>query len=134
MILLRFMFIGLFGSLLCAELICEVFSFSLSEYLKVLILWFAEVIPGPTQAIIMIFDFSDLETKESLRTKVSLDALNGTWVSEPFFLASKALMHSFNASKLLLISAPSALRFLSFDWVSCALSEPFFFILFSFIF
>ena len=36
-----------------------VFSFNLSEYLKVFIVWFAEEKPGPTQAIIMIFDLSD---------------------------------------------------------------------------
>ncbi len=82
----------------------------------------------------MILDLSDFETKESLRTKVSLEALKGTCVSEPFFRASKARMHSFSASKLLFISAPSALRFLSFDWVSCALSEPYFYLFSVFIF
>lgn len=64
--------------LIYALFICEVFSFNLSEYLKVLIVWFAEVIPGPTQAIIIIFDLSFLETKESLSTKVNLEALKGT--------------------------------------------------------
>jgi len=63
----------------------------------------------------MIFDFSFLETKESLKTKVNLEALKGTCVSFPLFLASKALMHSFNARRLLFISAPSALLFLSLD-------------------
>ena len=71
--------------------------------------------PGPTQAIIIIFDFSDFETKESLNTSVNFDALKGTWVSVPLFLASKALIHSLRANKLLFISAPSALRFLSLD-------------------
>lgn len=46
-------------------------------------------------------------TNESLRTSVNLLPLNGIC---PWSLSS-ALMHSFNASKLLLISAPSILRF-----------------------
>lgn len=78
-----------------------------------------------TQAIIIIFDLSDLEVNESLKTSVSLDALKGTCVSAPLFLASRALIHSFKARRLLLISAPSALLALSLLWVSCALSEPY---------
>ena len=58
--------------------------------------------------------------KESLKTMVNLDALNGTCPD----LESKALIHSFKASKDLLISAPSSLRCLLFDWQSAALSEP----------
>lgn len=50
---------------------------------------------------IHVLDLSPIN--ESLRTCVNLLALNGRW--EPFL--PSALMHSFNASKLLLISAPS---------------------------
>ena len=61
-----------------------------------------------------------------LKTRVNLLFLNGTCCSLfPFaFLASKALMHSFNANKLLLISAPSANLLLLLLWVSVALSLP----------
>lgn len=50
---------------------------------------------------IQVLDLSPIN--ESLRTCVNLLALNGRW--EPFL--PSALMHSFSASKLLLISAPS---------------------------
>ena len=64
--------------------------------------------------------------KESLSTKVSFDVLNGTCCSgfPVVFLASRALIHSFKARRLLLISAPSANLLLLFDWVSVALSLP----------
>lgn len=53
------------------------FSFSLSAYLNVLIVWSAEEDPGDTHAIIIILDFY-LVIKESLNTRVNLEALNGT--------------------------------------------------------
>ncbi len=62
----------------------------------------------------MIFTLSDLEMNESLKTRVSFEVLNGTWASLlDFLFASKALIHSLSASKLLFISAPSALLCLS---------------------
>ena len=74
----------------------------------------------------MIFDIFDLEINESLSTRVSFDVRNGTCCSEfpVVFLASRPLMHSFNARRLLLISAPSARRLLLFDCVSVARSLP----------
>ena len=64
--------------------------------------------------------------KESLKTKVNLLVLKGTWWSllPVCFLTSRALIHSLSANKLLLISAPSANLFLLLLWVSVALSEP----------
>jgi len=56
-------------------------------------------------AIITILELLGFKN-ESRKTMVSLDALNGTCE----LLASRARMHSFSASKLLLISAPSSLR------------------------
>ena len=79
--------------------------FNLSAYLRVLMVWSEEVEPGLMHAIITIFDYRSLKN-ESLSTIVSFEALNGIWL----LFASRALMHSFNASKLLLISAPSNLR------------------------
>lgn len=81
--------------------------------------WSAEEEPGLTQAIITIFELPSFK-KESLSTIVSLEALNGTW--ELFI--SIALIHSFSASRLLLISAPSILLYLLLLCVSYALSEP----------
>lgn len=63
------------------------------------------------QAIIIILDLFDLAVNESLKTNVSLDALKGTCP----YPESIALMHSFKANKLLLISAPSNLLYLLFD-------------------
>jgi hypothetical protein len=54
-----------------------------------------------------IITVRELPTKESRRTSVNLLPLKGIC---PWSL-SRALMHSFNASKLLLISAPSILEF-----------------------
>lgn len=53
-----------------------------------------------------IITVRELPINESLRTSVSLLPLKGMW---PWSL-SRALMHSFKASKLLLISAPSILQ------------------------
>ena len=57
---------------------------------------------------------------ESLSTCVSLLALKGKWAP----LLPNALIHSFNASKLLLISAPSILVWRSELDVSAPLSFP----------
>lgn len=67
-------------------------------------MWSEELEPGLMQAIITILELCGLR-KESRRTIVSLDARKGTW----WLLLSRALMHSFSASRLLLISAPSSL-------------------------
>lgn len=53
-----------------------------------------------------IMTVRELPTNESLRTSVNLLPLKGIW---PWSL-SRARMHSFKASKLLLISAPSILH------------------------
>lgn len=95
-------------------------SFNLSAYLKVFNEWSADELPGLMQAIIIILDLFDLAVKESLKTKVNFEALNGTWP----YPESIALIHSFNAKRLLLISAPSKRLYLLFDYVSYALSEP----------
>lgn len=60
-----------------------------------------ELNPGDIIAIIQVRLLSPIN--ESLKTCVSLDALKGKWA--PFI--PNALMHSFNASNDLLISAPS---------------------------
>merc|ERR1719427_116121 len=57
---------------------------------------------------------------ESLKTWVSLLALNGRWA--PFL--PRALMHSFRARRDLLISAPSILVCLLAELVSAPLSFP----------
>ena len=54
------------------------------------------------QAIITILDLCG-SRNESLSTIVSFEALKGTWELRE----SSALMHSFRASKLVLIEAPS---------------------------
>ena len=61
-----------------------------------------------------------LPIKESLNTKVNLLPLKGVC----FLSWSKALIHSFNANKDLLISAPSNLVCLLVSIVSAALSLP----------
>lgn len=71
------------------------------------------------QAIITILELSSF-IKESLNTIVSLDALKGTCE----LLVLRALIHSFNASKLLFISAPSILLYRLLLYVSYALSDP----------
>ena len=72
------------------------------------------------QEIIIILLLSLLLTKGSLKTWVNLLSLKGTCISEfqEVFLACKALIHSFNANKLLFISAPSAFLVLLLLWVS----------------
>lgn len=92
---------------------------SLCAYLKVLSVWSDELEPGLMHAIITILELYGFR-KESLSTIVSLLALKGTCE----LLESKARMHSFRASKLLLISAPSKRRCRLLLWVSAARSEP----------
>lgn len=71
-------------------------SFNLSAYLRVFKLWFAEALPGLIHAIMITFDLSDFDVKESRNISVSFDARNGTcWA-----LSSIALIHSFNPNKL----------------------------------
>ena len=94
------------------------------EYLRVLRVWSEQKELGLTQAIITIFTAFFFEMKESLKTKVNFEALKGTWTFEFPFFAPKALMHSFKARRLLLISAPSSLLILLLLWVSCPLSLP----------
>ena len=71
-------------------------SLSLSAYLNVFKLWSAEELPGETQAIMTIFEFSPFAWNESLKMSVSFEALKGTWSA----LSSIALIHYFNANKL----------------------------------
>ena len=71
------------------------------------IVWSAFDDPGFVHAIITILDLAE-EMNESLKTIVSFEVLKGTWLD----LASRALMHSFKAKRLLLISAPSSLLYL----------------------
>ena len=62
---------------------------------------------------------------ESLKTNVNLDVLNGTCCSlfPVVFLTSNARIHSFKASRLLFISAPSARRLLLLLCVSLSTAE-----------
>ena len=75
----------------------------LSAYLKVLRVCSHDPELGDIQDIMTV---RELPTNESLRTSVNLLPLKGIW---PWSL-SRARMHSFKASKLLLISAPSILQ------------------------
>ena len=90
---------------------------NLAAYLKVLRVCSHDPELGDMQDIITVREFP---MKESLRTSVNLLPLKGMW---PWSL-SKALIHSFNASKLLLISAPSNLVCLSLSVVSAPRSLP----------
>ena len=69
-------------------------------------MWSADEDPGLMQAIITILEL--LPKNESRSTIVSLEDRKGTWL----LLASKARTHSFKATKLLLISAPSSCCYL----------------------
>jgi len=75
----------------------------LSAYLNVFSVCSHEPVLGDMHEIITV---RELPTNESLRTSVSLLPLKGMC---PWSL-SRALIHSFSASKLLLISAPSILN------------------------
>ena len=61
--------------------------------------------------------------KQSLRIKVNLEALYGTCADPPLPL-SNARMHSFKASRLLLISEDSVRRCRLCDFVSVPRSDP----------
>jgi hypothetical protein len=69
---------------------------SRSAYRRVLRLWSALELPGDIQAIMTTLHLLFLLMKESLKTRVSFEALNGTWSA----LSSIALMHSLSANKL----------------------------------
>mmetsp|Transcript_2395 Transcript_2395/g.7444 ORF Transcript_2395/g.7444 Transcript_2395/m.7444 type:complete len:239 (+) Transcript_2395:651-1367(+) len=84
-------------------------SLTRSAYLSVLRVCSHELEQGDTFAIMTVR--ARLPTKESRRTDVSLDPRNGTCPAS----ISKARMHSFSASRLLLISAPSRRVCLSFS-------------------
>jgi hypothetical protein len=77
-------------------LLSSVWSFNLSAYLRVFRLWSDDELPGEMHAIMITFAEFDLFTNESLKIKVSFEALNGTWSA----LSSIALIHYFKASKL----------------------------------
>jgi len=83
-------------------------SLTLSAYLRVLRVCSQQESDGEMLPIITVLQ---LPTKLSLRTMVSLDWRNGVC----FWSRSRALMHSFSASRLLLISAPSCLVCLSWS-------------------
>lgn len=76
-------------------------------YRRVLTVWSAEVDPGEIQANMTMWELGDLLKNESRNTKVSLDPRKGTWGAP----LSIERIHSFNARRLLLISAPSTLLY-----------------------
>ena len=80
--------------------------FTLSAYFNVLSVFSQLEELGEMFPIIIVLQYP---VKESLKTMVSLLPLKGVW----FLFWSKALIHSFKANKLLLISAPSILVCLS---------------------
>lgn len=80
--------------------------FTLSAYLRVFSVFYDEADEGETFPIMTVLQNP---TNESFKTMVSFDPLKGVCP----FPWSKALMHSFNESKDLLISAPSILVCLS---------------------
>ena len=92
-------------------------SLTLSAYLNVLSVCSLQLEAGEMFAIMVVLL---LPTKESLRTWVSFDPRKGVC----FLSKSRALIHSFKASKDLLISAPSSLVYLSVCIVSAPLSDP----------
>ena len=92
-------------------------SFTLSAYLNVFNVCSQHEFAGETFAIIVVFE---LPVNESFNTYVNFDPLNGVC----FLSKSSALMHSFNASKLLFISAPSNFVCLFVFIVSAPLSLP----------
>ena len=85
------------------------------------IVWSAEDAPGETVAIIVVL--ARLDVKQSFRIKVSFDARYGTCLAEPRLL-SRALMHSFRASRDVLISELSVLLWRLWDFVSAPRSLP----------
>ena len=81
-------------------------SFTLSAYRNVFIVFSQLLSVGEQHAIITVFESF---MNESRKTKVSFDYLNGKCELS----LSIARMHSFSASKLMFISAPSILVYLS---------------------
>lgn len=67
------------GSKWAYFLLTSVLSFSRSAYRNVFKEWSAEELPGEMQAIITILDLSFFPRKESLKIRVSLEALKGIW-------------------------------------------------------
>lgn len=90
---------------------------TLSAYLNVFIVFYAEVTLGETLPIITVLQ---KPTKESFKTIVSLLPLNGVCP----FPWSSALMHYFRANNDLLIYAPSILVCLLWSIWSAPLSLP----------
>jgi hypothetical protein len=93
-------------------------SFTLSAYLSVFRVGSQQERAGETFAIIVVLL---LPRKESFKTWVSFDPLNGRWVLPAL---SRARIHSFSANRLLLISAPSYLVFLPVSITSAPRSDP----------
>lgn len=101
-----------------ASLLLSIFNYlTRSAYLRVFKLYSALDVAGDKLAIINVLQFP---TNESFNTKVNLDPLKGKCL----FSISNALIHSFNAKRLLLISAPSSLVYLSLSYVSAPRSLP----------
>lgn len=92
-------------------------SFTRSEYLNVFNVCSHDEKHGETFAIIIVLHFP---IKESLSTYVNLDPLNGVC----FYSWSKALIHSFNARRDLLISDESCLVYLFESPTSAPRSLP----------
>ena len=91
--------------------------FTLSAYLRVFRVFSQDPDPGETFPIIRV---RQKPVKESFSTMVNLLPRKGVW----FFPWSRARMHYFKASRLLLISAPSILVCLFWSKVSAPLSQP----------
>mmetsp|Transcript_8531 Transcript_8531/g.17065 ORF Transcript_8531/g.17065 Transcript_8531/m.17065 type:complete len:333 (-) Transcript_8531:769-1767(-) len=105
--------------LLLAEGFASFFiSFTRSAYRSVFNVCSQELELGEMFAIMTVRAFFPMN--ESLSTEVNFDPLKGTWPAS----ISSARMHSFSASKLLLISAPSIRVCLSFSYVSAPRSLP----------
>ena len=93
-------------------------SFTRSAYLRVFKVFSELALLGAMLPIITVLQYP---VNESLSTIVNLLPLKGVW----FLFWSRALMHSFRASKLLFIYAPSILVcFSSWSAWSAALSLP----------
>lgn len=90
---------------------------TLSAYRRVFKVCSASLWQGDIVPIIKVLQFP---IKESFKTRVSLEPLKGVW----FLLRSKARMHSFSASKDLLISAPSIRVYLWYSTTSAPRSLP----------
>ena len=105
-------------SALAAFLLSFFNSLTLSLYLRVFNVCSQHPLAGEMLAIITVLHLCPVN--ESFNTWVSLLPLNGVC----FFSWSSARIHSFSASKLLLISAPSILVYFPVSEVSAPLSLP----------